>query len=107
MAEQEFRAIMQEGFGSIHRRIDDFIDVSSTRHREVVTKIQEVAGDVRGVDGRVTRIETRVDLIEPRVTAHAAGDAGHVSIGDLKWYLGLAGGAIGGTLAVLRFLGKI
>jgi hypothetical protein len=103
MSDTDITHVVKEGFGSVHRRIDDFIGVSSQRHTEVVTKIDAVSEGLGIVANRVTRVETRADLITPK--GHP--ENGHVSLVDLKWYLAIAGGAIGGTLAALKIMGKL
>jgi hypothetical protein len=98
VSDTDLSGAIKEGFGSIHRRIDDFIGVSQHRHQEVLSRVDAVAD-------RMTRVETRVDLIgSPK---RNGSENGHVSLTELKWYLAIATGAVTATFAVLKALGKL
>jgi hypothetical protein len=96
---------LKEGFGSIHRRIDDFISVTQHRHQEILSKVEVVSQDVGSISDRLTRVETRVDtIVKP---GRNGSDNGHISLTELKWYLAIAGGAVTATFGVLKALGKL
>lgn len=66
-------------------------------------QLSSIEAEAKRTNGRVTRLEEQIRTLfrRGREAAHA------VTLADLKWYLAVAGGSIGGTYWVLHALGLL
>lgn len=102
--DQVFRAIVQDVTASIHRRLEDQNRVADQRHSEILDRFEHVNGKVGRAHDRVSHVEGRIDGLERRrgnMTESA------ITLSDLRVWILFGIACIGGTLAFLRFIGKL
>jgi hypothetical protein len=66
-------------------------------------RLESIETETKRTNGRVTRAEEQIRTLfrRGREVAHA------LTLADLKWYLAVAGGSIGGTYWALHVLGLL
>lgn len=99
------------------RRHEDSRVEAHRRHAELVTRLDQINGRVGKAHDRAAGLESAVrylkdewTLIRARyhemVNARQSGDP-TVRVTDLRWYVAISAGSIGGVLALLRLIGKL
>lgn len=104
MADGDLRYIITEGIAAIHRRIDDKNRVDDQRHGEILDRFEAINGKVGRAHDRASKLEGRVDGLENR---EGLPRDGVIQQKDLRIWLLVISASIGGTLAFLRFIGKL
>ena len=85
-------AQVEAGFINVYRRFDD-----------QAKELSDIKVEVRRTNGRVTALETKNAVRE----SDASGERGAITLSTLKWYGVILVSSVGGTIAFLKFLGKL
>ena len=83
-------------------KLEWFESLQKDRHADTTARLIRIEAEQRSANGRITKAESQLDILMTH-----QGDEGSVSVGQIKWYLALAVGATGGTVAFLRFIGLL
>jgi len=110
----ELRALLDSLTERMEERFDASADLSKERHAENVTRLGRIELEVRMTNGRVTRNEEQIRTLQETKgcplsngMAQIAGKNEAVTLERLRWYLVVAGSSIGGTIALLKLVGKL
>jgi hypothetical protein len=100
----ELAALQSEvraGLAGVHLRIDDLFRVTSG----IGGQATEARAVVSGVEVRVGMLEQQRPAQTP--TRHENGNGGSKLRDELKFYVWIAAGSVGGTISFLYFIGKL
>lgn len=93
------RDVISRGFADIHRRLDDQRDLNAERHSQNINALKRM-------DIELTTIgDTVITHTEQVKQLFARGEP--ITITNLRWYLTIAGAAMGGIIWLLHTLGLL
>jgi len=95
---------MDNSVAKAHGRISTHDGILSRLER----RIEQVGERYHALSNRMTRvIQDQIQVYVGKLPAAATGDNQYLSRIDAKWIITLIIGSVVGTLAVLRFIGKL
>ena len=96
----------------IAAKVDAGFAFMRERFADTSERLERIEDQVRETNGRVTRHDEQLKSVREALRERAEamkndGESGTIRRKDIQWWLWIAGGSIGGTIAILRLLGRL